>query len=155
MTAMIETFRGTVYPWQCDHMGHMNVMWYVGRFDEASWNLMSELTLNRARLQASERGVVAVDQRIAYVRELVAGDVVAVHTGVVDCGRRSIRFVHRMLRADSGETCAVTQLTGVYIDTRTRRACPLPDDVRRYALLRRVDVPVPWTSRPTYAAETA
>jgi acyl-CoA thioester hydrolase len=27
------TTRGTVYPWRCDHMGHMNVMWYVGKFD--------------------------------------------------------------------------------------------------------------------------
>jgi acyl-CoA thioesterase FadM len=26
-----------VYPWHCDHMGHMNVMWYVGKFDEATW----------------------------------------------------------------------------------------------------------------------
>ena len=33
----VITYRGTVYPWQCDHMGHMNVMWYVGKFDEASW----------------------------------------------------------------------------------------------------------------------
>ena len=24
------TYRGTVYPWQCDHVGHMNIMWYVG-----------------------------------------------------------------------------------------------------------------------------
>jgi acyl-CoA thioester hydrolase len=31
------TYRGVVYPWHCDHMGHMNVMWYVGRFDEATW----------------------------------------------------------------------------------------------------------------------
>jgi acyl-CoA thioester hydrolase len=23
------TYRGTVYPWQCDHVGHMNIMWYV------------------------------------------------------------------------------------------------------------------------------
>jgi acyl-CoA thioester hydrolase len=30
------TYRGTVYPWQCDHIGHMNVMWYVGKFDEAT-----------------------------------------------------------------------------------------------------------------------
>ena len=29
------TYRGTVYPWHCDHVGHMNVMWYVGKFDEA------------------------------------------------------------------------------------------------------------------------
>ena len=33
------TYRGMVYPWQCDHMGHMNVMHYVGKFDEAAWNL--------------------------------------------------------------------------------------------------------------------
>ena len=29
------TYRGTVHPWHCDHMGHMDVMGHVGRFDEA------------------------------------------------------------------------------------------------------------------------
>jgi hypothetical protein len=33
------TYRGVVHPWHCDHMGHMNGMWYVGKFDEATWNL--------------------------------------------------------------------------------------------------------------------
>ena len=33
----IVTYRGTVFPWHCDHMGHMNVMWYTGKFDEATW----------------------------------------------------------------------------------------------------------------------
>ena len=37
------TYRGTVYPWQCDHVGHMNIMWYVGKFDEATWHLFHEL----------------------------------------------------------------------------------------------------------------
>ena len=36
-TGWVETYRGAVYPWHCDHMGHMNVMWYVGKFDEATW----------------------------------------------------------------------------------------------------------------------
>ncbi len=26
MICRMETYRGVVYPWQCDHMGHMNVM---------------------------------------------------------------------------------------------------------------------------------
>jgi acyl-CoA thioester hydrolase len=34
------SYRGAVYPWQCDHMGHMNVMWYVGKFDKATWNFL-------------------------------------------------------------------------------------------------------------------
>jgi len=29
MTQHVMTYRGTVYPWHCDQMGHMNVMWYV------------------------------------------------------------------------------------------------------------------------------
>jgi len=33
------TYCGAVYPWQCDHVGHTNIMWYVGTFDEANWNL--------------------------------------------------------------------------------------------------------------------
>ena len=37
------TYRGVVYPWHCDHMGHMNVMWYVGKFDEATWNLFASI----------------------------------------------------------------------------------------------------------------
>ena len=46
--AMIETYRGVVYPWHCDHMGHMNVMWYVGKFDEATWNLFAQVGVTAA-----------------------------------------------------------------------------------------------------------
>src|SRR5215470_11750022 len=36
MAEPLITARSVVYPWQCDHMGHMNVMWYTGKFDEAT-----------------------------------------------------------------------------------------------------------------------
>jgi hypothetical protein len=29
----IETYRDFVYPWSLDHIGHMNVQFYAGRFD--------------------------------------------------------------------------------------------------------------------------
>ena len=32
MSEWKTTYRGIVYPWHCDHMGHMNVMWYAGKF---------------------------------------------------------------------------------------------------------------------------
>ena len=47
----LVTYRGTVYPWQCDHNGHMNVMFYAGKFDEASWQLLSRLGLSRSRIR--------------------------------------------------------------------------------------------------------
>jgi hypothetical protein len=46
------TYRGTVYPWQCDHVGHMNIMWYVGKFDEANWNFLARPGLTPTRCRA-------------------------------------------------------------------------------------------------------
>ena len=62
------TYRGTVYPWQCDHVGHMNIMWYVGKFDEANWNFFARLGLTPSYLRESGRGMAAVQQNIAYKR---------------------------------------------------------------------------------------
>ena len=76
MTSMIETYRGAVYPWHCDHMGHMNVMWYVGKFDEATWNLFAATGITTAFLKENRRGMAAVQQNITYKRELLSGDVV-------------------------------------------------------------------------------
>jgi len=42
------TYRGIVYPWHCDYMGHRNVMWYAGKFDEACWQLLAMLDLHRS-----------------------------------------------------------------------------------------------------------
>ena len=74
------TYRGTVYPWQCDHVGHMNIMWYVGKFDEANWNLFARLGLTPSYLREAGRGMAAVQQTITYKRELLAGDIVEVRS---------------------------------------------------------------------------
>jgi uncharacterized protein (TIGR00369 family) len=50
-----DTYRGTVYPWHCDHMNHMNVMYYVGKFDEATWNLMSHIGMSAASCATPSR----------------------------------------------------------------------------------------------------
>ena len=123
------TYRGTVYPWHCDHMGHMNVMWYVGKFDEATWQLFSLLGLTPAFLRAQQRGMAAVEQTIHYKRELHAGDVVSIHSQLLAVGEKSLRFRHDMINQHDGELAARTTLVGVHLDTVARRACPLPEAV--------------------------
>lgn len=123
MADALITYRGTVYPWHCDHVGHMNVMWYVGKFDEATWQLFNALGLTPSYLRAGKRGMAAVDQHISYVRELHAGDVVTVRTTVLEVKEKSIRFVHEMVDDETGEVAARTTLKGVHMDTDTRKSC--------------------------------
>lgn len=123
------TYRGTVYPWHCDHMDHMNVMGYVGKFDEATWQFFNAIGLRPASLRAAGRGMVAVDQRITYARELLAGTVVSVTTKVEEVHDRKIRFTHEMRNDETGEVAATTTILGVHLDTRARRSCSFPAEV--------------------------
>jgi acyl-CoA thioester hydrolase len=129
MDGPLETYRGVVYPWQCDHMGHMNVMWYVGKFDEATWNLFAAIGMTAAFLRGKRRGMSAVQQNISYRRECTAGDTLSVHSSVREMREKVLRFVHEMRNTESGEIVAVCELTGVHIDTVKRKACPFPDSI--------------------------
>ena len=123
------TYQGVVYPWHCDHMGHMNVMWYVGKFDEATWRLFSGIGLTPSFFRENGRGMAAVRQNIAYKRELYAGDVVAIRSGILELKEKAIRFFHEMRNEATGEVSAITVLTGVHLDTRIRKSCPFPLEV--------------------------
>lgn len=125
----LVTYRGMVYPWHCDHMGHMNVMWYVGKFDEATWHLFASMGITPTYIRDNERGMVAVEQRIGYKRELLAGDVITIRSGVLEMKDKVIRFCHEMRNEETGEIVAITVLTGIHIDRRIRKSCPFPEDV--------------------------
>jgi acyl-CoA thioester hydrolase len=129
MRQLIQTYRGTVYPWHCDHMGHMNVMWYVHKFDEATWNLFAEAGITPSYLRKNHRGMAGVQQNITYKRELYPGDVVAVRSGVLDFREKVMRFRHEMVNLESDETAAVMELTAVHMDTVKRKSCAFPPAV--------------------------
>ena len=123
------TYRGATYPWQCDHMGHMNVMWYVGKFDEATWQLFATLGATPSRLRDEAFGLAAVEQHIEYKRELRAGDVLTIRSSILEAREKSVRFTHEMTNDQTGKLAATTVLVGVCIDTVSRKARPLPQDI--------------------------
>jgi acyl-CoA thioester hydrolase len=128
------TYRGTVYPWHCDHVGHMNIMWYVGKFDEANWNLFARIGLTPTYLRQSCRGMAAVQQNISYKRELLAGDIVEITSRVLEVRDKSIRFLHEMRNAETGELAATCEITGVHMDRQARKSATFPEGIRAAAM---------------------
>lgn len=126
--APLITHRGVVYPWQCDHMGHMNVMWYVSKFDEATWLYFAECGMTPERLRAEGRGMAALEQHIAYKAELLPGDTMTVLSRTVEVRDKTLRFAHDMLKGD-GVLAARCELVAVHLDTAARKGVALPADV--------------------------
>jgi acyl-CoA thioester hydrolase len=107
-------------------MGHMNVMWYVGKFDEATWQLFTILGMPPSFFREQQRGMAAVHQELTYQRELRAGDLIIVASRVLEIREKVLRFSHEMRNLETGEIAATTTITGVHLDTQLRKSCPFP-----------------------------
>ena len=131
------TYRGVVHQWHCDHMGHMNVMYFVGKFDEATWNLGAMMGMTSQYLKDTKRGMAAVEQRISYRREALVGDIIVVRSAILEVRPKSVRFVHEMFRGDGGDHLATMIVVGVHIDIVARKSTQFEPQIiaRTQALL--------------------
>jgi len=127
------TYRGAVHLHHLDHMGHMNVQHYVGMFDHATWILLAELGLTAEWFRDQNRGMAALEQNIQYKRELRAGDVIEIRSGVLELGNKTMRITHEMRHFTGGWVAARTTILATYFDTIARKSTPLPDLVREKA----------------------
>ena len=127
------TYQGVVYPWHCDHMGHMNVMWYTGKFDEATWHLFSMFGLTRKFLDEEKRGMAAIEQVTKYLKEALPGDTIVIRTHMLEVGKKTVRFVHEMFDTATGKPVATSEIVTVFMDTKKRKSVTLSDEMREKA----------------------
>jgi acyl-CoA thioester hydrolase len=114
-------------------MGHMNVSWYVAKFDEATWQLFATIGLTRVRMRDDKLGMAGVEQHIEYKRELFPGDVITVTSSVLEVRDKVLRFAHEMKNDATGEIAAKMVVVAVHLDAMARKARALPEDVRERA----------------------
>ncbi len=127
---MIETYRGVVYPHQLDHMDHMNVQWYTGKFDEGTWHLFSRVGITTDYIKDNNMGMAAVKQTTHYKAEVHAGDLLVIRSKVIEVSNKSITFVHMMFNAETEAEVARTELVAVHLDRAARRSAPLPQAIK-------------------------
>ena len=127
------TYRGAVYPWNCDHLGHMNNAHFAAKFDEASWNAVTQLGFTPSHLRETNCGLATVEQLTTFKREILAGECIEVWTQVLEVRERVIRIRHAMHNVETADLCATCEITAVHIDLTQRRAAPIPELQRRMA----------------------
>jgi len=99
MQNWIETYRGTVPPWECDVTEHFTIAYYFARLEEAEPNLADALGLGeRLRGGGFERRL-----DVRFARELRAGS--SFHVDGAALGLDDgLRLGHRFVDSANGET---------------------------------------------------
>ena len=126
-----EILRGVVHPWYCDSFGHMNVRWYAHFFDDAAFHVWPVYWGSHKKMQ-DKFGIHTVTARAStdFLVELVAGDLIKVDCVLTRLGGKSCTFQERILHIDSNVVHATYEMTEVFFDPKSRKAAPMPDEIR-------------------------
>lgn len=135
---LVETHLGRVAPTECDHLGHMNVQFYVAKVSDAAWHVMASIGITPAFIRERRQAPAAVKQEIAYLKELHAGDLVRMESGVLEASERKITFFHRLIKVETGQVAMTSKVYTVNMDLDARRSAALDPAVLAHALERRL-----------------
>lgn len=130
----LKTWSLVVAPSDCDLLGHMNVGRYLAACGDGVFALQAALGLTADDIRSGRRlSFAVVHMESDFKAELHLGDAVHLTTGIVELGRRSASFRHRLWRTQTGQLCFEARFKSVMLDLVARRATELPDAVRQAA----------------------
>ncbi len=133
MPSYVETFRGTVAPADCDHLGHMNVQHYFRAVSDGMFAVMVHLGLTPDEIRRRKMSFAVVRAETEFNRELYAGDVIALESSIVRIGEKSATFHHRLRNVATDALAMSTEFKCVLLELEERQATVVPDDIRQAA----------------------
>ena len=129
----IESVRDAVRPDEVDALGEATLPAYIHRFSSALGQMISAFGMTPAYMTEHRRGFSTFEFKLGVPAALHAGDLVRVRTGLLHVGNSSMRLLHRMQNARTGEAVASLEQAGVHLDLDARRPTPLPHTLRERA----------------------
>jgi acyl-CoA thioester hydrolase len=127
------SYRGVIFPWDCDAMGHLNNKHYFGLFDQAAWHLFLALGFRPVAAARTGLGLADVNQSISLKREVLAGQLIVIRSYLERVGTKSLTARHEMFDAENGEPVAQLLSVTAFFDLQLRRATPIPTQIRAAA----------------------
>ena len=131
---VFETYKGVVYPQQCDLFGHMNIQFYMAKYDEAAWNFFSQLGFDTHFFHVQRKGLAALEHHIRYFKELKAGEALYIESTLLKMERKTITFEKKMYRQVDQLICSQLIATAALMDLESRSAIPFSEDEKALLL---------------------
>lgn len=122
------TYKGAVMTWECDSNRHMNVMYYVNKFEHAGRGFSLEMGLTELGNGNNDTGIVVVEQTLKYLQEVFEDDLLYIESSLLDIGNKAFTVLHEMYHAQTKTVVSTMKVVLVLFDKKNRKALPFPAD---------------------------
>lgn len=125
-----STYSGAVLNWECDSNGHMNVMYYINKYELAGRVFSLKLGLSKKVLNAHNWGLAVVKQEIEYFQEVFEDEVLTISSSLLSYTNKTFIVHHEMKNMETNVTVGAAKLTMVIIDLEKRKAVSISEELK-------------------------
>ena len=126
---LVFTWQGEVQAAQCDAQGFLSARHFMGIVSDGIPNLLG-LVRGDDRSKNSRVGGAALEYRFHYHRYPRAGDVVTLRSGLKEVSPKTYIWGHWLFDLETGKCVATAEAVAIALDLETRKAIPIPDEMR-------------------------
>lgn len=126
---LMATYMARVRSQECDRFGRMQARFFMARYSDSIPNLLA-LTSGRNRGEPGSTGGAALEYRLIYRKFPRAGDILCIRSGLKSIAEKTYVWAHWMFDAETGECVATSEAVAVAMDLETRKAIPIPPELR-------------------------
>ena len=125
------TYRGAVLTWECDSNGHLNVMYYINRYELAGRNLIPKIGCVKSYMQSNNYGIAVIEQHIRYLQEVFEDDLLYIESSIKGHSRKVMTFFHELKNGTTDELVGTCEIKLVILDKIARKAVIIPDHIQK------------------------
>jgi len=134
LEGFLPSARDAVKPDEVDAAGRLVLSAAIHRFSAANGHVLAAFGLSPQYMRDHNRGFSTFEFQLGFEAGVRAGDPLVVQSALVHVGNSSLRILHVMTDARSGERVATLEQSGVQLDLEARRPAALAPPLRERAL---------------------
>jgi acyl-CoA thioester hydrolase len=113
-----------------DRNDHVNIRHFVAIFDDAGDAFYLTVGLGDGDHRRRESGTMDLEHHIHFVREVRAGDRLAVYMRLIGVTAKRFHYLMFLWNETSGQLSSIFECVNSFVDLSRRKSAPWPDDVR-------------------------
>ncbi len=112
-----------------DYNGHLNMAYYNVLFDRGHDDASDLLGCGRAYREATNRTIFTAEAHVRYLREIHAGERVAVDIRLIDADEKRHHWWLELHALDGGFLSATSEALALHVDLTVKKVVPFPGGV--------------------------
>ena len=126
----LQMFLGFVNQWECDHIGHMNAMFYLNRAYHGWAAFAAAINLKSAFQREAPSTVLPREVHLRYHKEMRGGESAEMRGGVVDFTEDSVTLYQELRNPLNGDLNATFRIVLDHVEAQIGKPFPWPKKSR-------------------------